>query len=82
VLADGSVISGPDGLRDYLRRERAGFHRTISVKLLGYALGRSESAADRPLIVRLMSDLNEGGRFSDLVVGIVQSRQFLNRRAG
>jgi hypothetical protein len=82
TLADGTVIAGPVGLRDYLRRERAGFYRTISVKLLGYALGRSVSAADRPLIERLMHELDEGAVFSDLVVRIVLSRQFLNQRAG
>ena len=50
TLNDGTTVSGPDGLRDYLRREKTQFHRTISVKLLGYALGRSELASDRPLI--------------------------------
>jgi hypothetical protein len=80
TLADGTTISGPEGLREYLRRERAGFHRTISVKLLGYALGRSELATDRPLIERLMADLNQGANFSDLMSGIVVSQQFRNQR--
>ena len=48
TLRDGTTVSGPDGLRNYLRREKTQFHRTISTKLLGYALGRPELASDRP----------------------------------
>lgn len=81
TLADGTTISGPVGLRDYLRRERAQVHRTISAKLLGYALGRSELVSDRPLIEQMVDDLEGGCRFSDLVVRIVLSKQFRYQRA-
>lgn len=80
MFGDGTTISGPDGLRDYLRREKAQFHRTISVKLLGYALGRAELASDRPLINQMAEDLGDGCRFSDLVARIVTSEQFRNQR--
>jgi hypothetical protein len=80
TLADGTALTGPDGLRDYLRRERGQFHRTISAKLLGYALGRTETITDRPLIERMTRDLDEGGRFSDLVLRIVSSKQFQHQR--
>jgi len=80
TLNDGTHIVGVDGLRDYLRREQPQFHRTLSAKLLGYALGRSEIASDRPLIDDMLSDLQGDGRFSSLVVRIVTSRQFRYRR--
>jgi hypothetical protein len=80
TLNDGTTVSGPDGLRGYLRREKSLFHRTLTVKLLGYALGRSELASDRPLIDNMIQDIDDGCRFSDLVVRIVSSRQFQNQR--
>jgi hypothetical protein len=80
TLNDGTAVSGPSGLRDYLRREKTQFHRTLAVKLLGYALGRSELASDRPLIGQMIKDTGEGCGFSDLVVQIVSSRQFQNQR--
>ncbi|MGE5757184.1 MAG: DUF1592 domain-containing protein, partial [Planctomycetaceae bacterium] len=81
TLRDGTTLSGPEGLRDYLRREKAQFHRTISTKLLGYALGRPEMASDRPSIEVMMDDLAKGGHFADLVVWIVTSGQFRNQRS-
>jgi hypothetical protein len=81
TLRDGTTVNGPDGLRDYLRRERSQFHRAIGTKLLGYALGRAELITDRPLIDRMVRDIQEGGRFSDLVARIVSSRQFRHQRA-
>jgi hypothetical protein len=80
TLGDGTTISGPDGLREYLRRERSQFHRTIGAKLLGYALGRAELASDRPILGDMVADLEEDGRFSDLVIRIVRSEQFRYRR--
>jgi Protein of unknown function (DUF1592)/Protein of unknown function (DUF1588)/Protein of unknown function (DUF1585)/Protein of unknown function (DUF1595) len=81
TLRDGAAVSGPEGLRDYLRREEAKFHRTVGVKLLGYALGRPEMVSDRPLIERMTDGLARGGRVSDLVVRIVTSEQFRNQRS-
>jgi hypothetical protein len=80
TLSDGTEIAGIDGLRQYLRREQPQFERTLSEKLLGYALGRSEMASDRPLIEQMLADLKDDSRFSDLVVRIVTSKQFVYRR--
>ena len=48
---------------------------TLSKKMLGYALGRTVLASDRPLIAEMVG---AGGTasFSDLAVKIVTSRQF------
>lgn len=80
TLADGSEINGPDGLREFLRREHRQFEHNLCVKLLGYALGRSELLSDRPLLDQMRKDIEDGGRFSQLVVRIVTSRQFRSRR--
>ena len=52
--------------------------KTLSKKMLGYALGRTVLASDQPLIAGMMA---AGGNasFSDLAVKIVSSRQFRNR---
>jgi hypothetical protein len=81
TLRDGTTVSGPEGLRDFLRRENAQFYRTISTRLLGYALGRPEMASDRPLIEQMTDELVGGGRIADLVVRIVTSGQFRNQRS-
>ncbi|MDZ4685368.1 MAG: DUF1592 domain-containing protein [Planctomycetaceae bacterium] len=80
TLDDGTEIADLEGLRKYLRREQPQFQRLLSAKLLGYALGRTEIASDRPLIEEMQSDLKGDGRFSNLVVRIVTSRQFRYRR--
>jgi hypothetical protein len=80
TLSDGTEIDGLAGLRQYLRREQRQFERTLCIKLLGYALGRSELASDRPLINKMLADLDNDGRFSDLLVHIVTSQQFRYRR--
>jgi len=80
TLNDGTKISGLKGLRAYLQKNEAKFRRTLCSKLLGYALGRAEIASDRPLIKRMMADLEADGRFSKLVLRIVTSRQFRHQR--
>jgi hypothetical protein len=81
VLNDGVTISGVDGLLDYLTTHERQFHQTLCTRLLGYALGRTELASDRPLLNELVGELDQGGKFSDLVVKIVSSKQFRFRRA-
>jgi hypothetical protein len=79
-LRDGSEITGPTGLRDYLRDHEQLFHRTLCTKLVGYALGRRESISDVLLIDQMMANIEEDGRFSRLVENVVTSRQFRYRR--
>jgi hypothetical protein len=81
TLADGSRLAGPEGLRDYLKSQQAQFHRTLCTRLIGYALGRSESIADQELIDEMLAACREGqGRFSALVLKVVTSRQFTTQR--
>jgi hypothetical protein len=52
--------------------------KTLSRKMLGYALGRTVHASDRALIEEMVS---AGGNatFAELATKVVQSRQFRHR---
>jgi len=63
-----------------LRENREHFQRTLSTKLLGYALGRSETVADAKLISQMIADLEQNGRFGQLVERTVTSKQFRFQR--
>jgi hypothetical protein len=76
TLSDGATITGLDSLRKYLQDNQARFHRTLALKLLGYALGRGELVTDDALIEEMLASLAHDGRFSELVVKIVTSRPF------
>jgi hypothetical protein len=77
-FADKSTIVGADGLLDYLQGRDTQVMTTLSKKMIGYALGRTVMASDRPLI-REMISAGGNAAFSDLAVKIVTSRQFRNR---
>ena len=81
TFGDGPPISGPEGLRLYLRQHQDQFYRTLIAKLLAYSLGRGELASDRQLVQNMLADARSGdGSIADLIVEIVQSRQFRHRR--
>lgn len=83
TLEDGRSIAGPAGLKAYLHDHQHQFYRTLSTKLLAYALGRSELASDQDLMTNLLANAKSGeGTLADLVVTIVASPQFRSRRAG
>lgn len=76
TLHDGTTLDGPDGLSAYLHRRRSDFFRTLSSKLLGYALGRRELLSDRSLIDQMVEDLDQGRGMKDVAQRIVTSSQF------
>ncbi len=78
-FADKTVIVGADGLLKYLEGKESLVMRTLAKKMLGYALGRTILASDRPLLDELTA---AGGNatFSDLALKIVNSRQFRHRQ--
>jgi hypothetical protein len=79
---DGSVGTGLDGLRRYvLERRREDFVENLCRKSLAYALGRSLTLSDKPIIDKMRARLaDEGYRFGSLIDSIVTSPQFLNHR--
>jgi hypothetical protein len=78
----GKTIDGPAGFREALLNQGNGeFVRTVSEKLLTYALGRGLSYHDAPIVRRLQRDLaRDNYRWSSLVLGIVRSAAFQMRR--
>ena len=77
VLPDGSRFDGAAGLRAFLASHRDDFARTLTEKLLAYALGRGLGAADMPAVRRIVRDAAAGGdRWSALVAGVVDSAPF------
>jgi hypothetical protein len=77
-LADKTTIVGVDGLVKYIQAQDRNVITTLSRKMLGYALGRTVIASDRPLL-REMTAAGTRASMSDLAVKIVTSRQFRNR---
>jgi hypothetical protein len=77
-FADQTIIVGAEGLLGYLDGREAQVLTTLAKKMLGYALGRTVLASDRPLIKEMVA---AGGNasFADLAVKVVTSRQFRHR---
>lgn len=79
TLSDKTEISGIGGLFGYMDAQQQQVRRTLSYKLLGYALGRTILASDQPLIDELAGAGGETS-FSELVSKIVVSPQFRHLR--
>jgi mono/diheme cytochrome c family protein len=81
-LMDGTKVSGVVALREALVREPEGFVRTVTEKLLTYALGRGLGYADMPVVRGIVrASASQNYRFSSLVLGIVNSSAFRLRTA-
>lgn len=83
VDASGSTVSGAKvdgltGLRALLLDQPEQFPRTVTEKLLSYALGRRLEYYDRPAVRKIVRDAAaQDYRWSSLIVGIVDSPPFL-----
>ena len=82
ALPDGALFDGAAGLRAALVRRPDQFVRTVTEKLLTYALGRGLEYYDAPG-VRAITRTAAGDdyRFSSIILGIVNSPAFRMRRA-
>jgi mono/diheme cytochrome c family protein len=79
-LADGTKVDGPLSLQKGLMRYSPQFVRTVTGKLLTYALGRGVQYYDMPLVRRIVKDAaRQNYRFSSVVLGIVKSAPFQMR---
>jgi hypothetical protein len=74
---DGSEVEGVEGVEAALLRRPEVFVGAVAEKLLTYALGRAVEPSDGPAIRKIVRG---GGRFSDIVAGIVTSVPFRMRR--
>ena len=78
----GARVAGLAGLRALLLNNPEQFPRTVTKKLLAYALGRRLEYYDRPTVRTIVRDAaGDGYRWSSLIAGIVKSPTFLMRAA-
>jgi len=77
TLRDGTKFTGLPGLRNYLlTKKRDTVLRLFCRRLLGYALGRSVTLSDEPLLDGIMRKVKSSdGRLVDVVLTIVKSAQ-------
>ena len=80
TTASGAKVEGLRGLRALLLDEPQQFPRTVTEKLLAYALGRRLEYYDRPTVRKIVRDAAAHDyRWSSLILGVVQSPAFLMR---
>ena len=81
-LPDGRKFEGASGLADVLMSHPDAFAQALTEKMLTYALGRGLESYDRPAVKKIVARLKENQyRFSALVMGVVESLPFQERRA-
>ena len=74
----GAKVEGLSGLRALLLEQPEQFPRTVTEKLLAYALGRRLEYYDRPTVRKIVGDpATHDYRWSSLILGIVKSPAFL-----
>jgi hypothetical protein len=79
-LLDGTTVNGVVALREALMKEPDTFVRTMTEKLMTYALGRGLTAADMPAVRAIVRDARKDNyRFSSVVLGIARSVPFRMR---
>ena len=82
ALADGTAVDGPAALRHAVLAHETSVVRTVTEKLLTYAVGRGMESFDQPAIRRIVRDAEAGGyRWSSIIRGIVESVPFQLRRS-
>ncbi len=82
-LPDGTEFSGPAGLTELMvGKYREDFVRTITEKLMTYALGRGVEYYDNPTVRAIaLQAAKDNYRISSLILSIVKSTPFQMRRA-
>ena len=82
VLGDGTVVDGPASLREALRNYEESYVRTVTEKLLTYALGRRIGYLDQPAIRAITAAAaSDDHRWSSIILEIVKSIPFQMRRS-
>jgi mono/diheme cytochrome c family protein len=80
TTVSGATVQGLSGLRALLLDDPEQFPRTVTEKLLAFALGRRLEYYDRPAVRKIVRDARAHDyRWSSIVLGIVESPAFLMR---
>jgi hypothetical protein len=81
ALASGMEFEGLTGLRAVLLEQPDQFPRTVTEKLLAYALGRRLEYYDKPAVRQIVRNAADHDyRWSSIILGIVESPTFLTER--
>jgi len=82
TMPSGTEFDGPAGLRDVLLGRGDSFARTVTEKLLAYALGRGLQFSDQPSVRQIVQNAAvDDYQWSSVIVGIVESAPFQWRRS-
>jgi len=80
TIWDGTKVNGPVELRQALLHYSPQFVRTITEKLMTFALGRGVEYEDMPVIRSIVREAdNDNDRFMAILLGIIQSDPFQMR---
>jgi hypothetical protein len=80
MWVDGTKVDGIVTLRAAIMKRPDVFVRTMTQKLLTYAVGRGLEPADMPALRAIVRGADaQGDRFSALVLGVVKSEPFQMR---
>lgn len=83
VLVDGTVLDGPEALRQALLGRRDAFVSNLAEKLLTYALGRGIEYYDMPTIRAIVRQAAaDDYRLSAFILGVIESEPFGTRVNG
>jgi len=81
ATVSGATVEGLTGLRALLLDRPEQFPRTVTEKLLAYALGRRLDYYDHPAVRKIVRDAAaDEYRWSSIILGIVRSPSFLMER--
>ena len=82
VFPDGTEFEGPTELRNILLSRPKQFVRTVTEKLLTYALGREVAYTDAPAVREIIREAGSSNyRWTSLIASIVNSTPFQMRRS-
>jgi len=83
TTVSGAKLEGLSGLRALLLEQPEQFPRTVTEKLLAYAVGRRLDYYDRPAVRTIVRNAAaQDYRWSSLILGIVKSATFLMGTSG
>jgi hypothetical protein len=80
VIWDGTKVNGPVELRQALMKYSPQFVRSLTEKLMTFALGRGVEYQDMPVIRRIVREADKDhDRFQAILMGIIKSDPFQMR---
>ncbi len=81
LTTTGQTLTGLDDLKQFFSDRREQFYRCVTEKLLTYSLGRGLDPSDAVVVDRIAGQVaSDGGKFSTLLMAVVESPQFQLRR--